>query len=355
MQEAFHGSPVLQVYNPPGTVAILHTFKYIILSFMSMSLQEIAASAVQVRSRIRHHIYQTPLIPARQIGHDHDAMVLFKAENFQRTGSFKIRGALSKLSSPTVQGQRLITASSGNHGIGAAFASKVLSKNLTIVLPETVVQKKLEDIKALGVDVILHGAETGQAEQYARQLALSEGYTYISPYNDLDVIAGQGTIGLEILEQLDEVHNVFISMGGGGLLSGIGSVFKAFRPQTMIYGVAASNSKALAASIAAGHVVRTPHFPTLAEAVAGGIDEDTVTLPLASSVADNIIECDEAEILRSVKALATQENMITEGSAALALAGFNKVAKTLTGQTSVIILCGGNVDHVFIAKVVCSV
>jgi threonine dehydratase len=322
---------------------------------MPTSLQEIAASAVQARSRIRHHIYQTPLIPARQIGHDHDAKVLFKAEIFQLTGSFKLRGALSILSSPTTAQGRLITASSGNHGIGAAFASKVLSKSLTIVLPETVVRTKLEYIKALGVDVIVHGAETGLAEQYAQQLAASECYTYISPYNDVDVIAGQGTIGLEILEQLDEVHNVFISMGGGGLLSGVGPILKAFRPRTKIYGVAASNSKALAASITAGHVVRTTHSPTLAEAVAGGIDEDTITLPLASSVVDYIVECDEAEILRSVKALATQENMIAEGSAALALAGFNKVVKTLSGQTSVIILCGGNVDHDFIAKVVCSV
>ncbi|KAL4983848.1 threonine dehydratase [Aspergillus falconensis] len=321
---------------------------------MPFSLQEIAASAVQARSRIRHHIYQTPLIPARRIGHDHDAKVLFKAENFQLTGSFKLRGALSKLSSPTAQG-RLITASSGNHGIGAAFASKVLSKDLTVVLPETAVRAKLENIKSFGVDVILHGAETGLAEQHAQQLAASGSYTYISPYNDADVIAGQGTIGLEIVEQLEEVDNVFISMGGGGLLSGVGSVLKAFRPQTKIYGVSASNSKALAASIAAGRVVETQHFPTLADAVAGGIDEDTITLSLASAVVDYVVECDEAEILRSAKALAVQENIIAEGSAALALAGFYKLAEKLTGQTSVILLCGGNIDHDFIEKVVCSV
>jgi threonine dehydratase len=321
---------------------------------MSFSLQEIAANAVQARTRIRHHIYQTPLIPARQIGHDHDAKVLFKAENFQLTGSFKIRGALSKLSSPLIEG-RLITASSGNHGIGAAFASKVLSKDLTVVLPNTVTQAKLEKIRSFGVDVILHGAETGRAEQHAQQLAASGSYTYISPYNDADVIAGQGTIGLEILEQIDEVDNVFISMGGGGLLSGIGSVLKAFRPQTNIYGVSASNSKALAASLAAGHVVETDHLPTLADAVAGGIDKDTITFPLAKSVVDFVLECDEEEILSSVKDLAARENMIVEGSAALALAGFNNVADKLTGQTSVIILCGGNVDHDFIAKVVSSV
>ncbi|KAJ6016410.1 threonine dehydratase [Penicillium herquei] len=321
---------------------------------MSFSLQEITTKAVEARGRIRHHIYQTPLIPARQIGKDNDAKVLFKAENFQFTGSFKVRGALSKLSSPTTQ-RRLITASSGNHGIGAAFASEVLSKDLTVVLPETVLQAKLEKIKSFNVEVILHGTETGQAEQHAQQLAGSGSYTYVSPYNDAEIIAGQATIGLEILEQLDEIDNVFISMGGGGLLSGIGSVLKTLRPQTKIYGVSASNSKALAASIAAGHVVETDHFPTLAEAVAGGIDEDTITLALASSVLNHIVECDEAEILRSIKALATQENMIAEGSAALALAGFNKVAKELTGQTSVILLCGGNVGNDFIERVVCSV
>jgi threonine dehydratase len=321
---------------------------------MSLSVQDVAAIAVQARSRIHHHLYQSPLIPARQIGCDREAKVLFKAENFQLTGSFKLRGALSKLSSPTAQG-RLITASSGNHGIGAAYASKVLSKDLTIVLPETVIRAKLEKIKSYGVDVILHGAETGQAEQHAQQLAISESYTYISPYNDADIIAGQGTIGLEILEQLDEIDNVFIAMGGGGLLCGIGSVLKAFCPRTKVYGVSAINSKSLAASIAAGRVVETNHFPTLAEAVAGGIDEDTITLSLASSVVDHVLECDEAEILRSIRALATQENMIVEGSAALALAGYNKVAEKLTGQTSVIILCGGNVDHDFISKVVYSV
>lgn len=230
----------------------------------------------------------------------------------------------------------------------------MLSKDLTVVLPETVLQAKLEKIKSFNVEVVLHGAETGQAEQHAQQLAASGSYSYISPYNDADIIAGQATIGLEILEQLDGVENIFISMGGGGLLSGIGSVLKSLHPQTKIYGVSASNSKALAASIHAGHVVETDHYPTLAEAVAGGIDEDTITLDLASSVLDHMVECDEAEILESVKALATQENMFAEGSAALAVAGFRKVAKKLAGQTSVIVLCGGNVDHDFIARVVCS-
>ncbi|RSL60262.1 hypothetical protein CEP53_005504 [Fusarium sp. AF-6] len=312
---------------------------------------EIAALAVQARNRIRHHIYETPLIPARKTGQDHGAKVLFKAENFQLTGSFKLRGAMSKMSAHTEQGP-LITASSGNHGIGAALASQALEKKLTVVLPETVVPAKLEKIKSFGVDVILHGAETGLAEQHAQQLASSGAYTYISPYNDREIVAGQGTIGLEILEQCEKVDCVFVSMGGGGLISGIGSVIKAFSPQTKVYGISAINSKALAASMSAGRVVETEHLPTLAEAVAGGIDEDTITLPLASSVVDHVIECDEEDIVAGLKTLAFDENMIVEGSAALAVAGFNKVVKEMAGKTSVILLCGGNFDRSVVSKVI---
>ncbi|TGJ79922.1 hypothetical protein E0Z10_g8835 [Xylaria hypoxylon] len=306
-----------------------------------VSYLETAACAVQARSRIRNHIYETPLVPSRTAKNATNLKLLFKLENFQITGSFKLRGAMSKLSAQRDHG-RLITASSGNHGIGAAFASQALSKNLTIVLPETVIPEKLDKIKSYGVDVILHGSETGLAEQHAQHLAKSHNYTYISPYNDPDIIAGQGTVGLEILEQCEQVDNIFVSMGGGGLISGIGAVTKAFSPRTKIYGVAAINSKALADSITAGRVVETEHHNTLADAVAGGIDADTITLPLAISVVDHVVECDEEEIKVALRALAFNENMIVEGSAALALAGFSKVAHTLAGETSVVVLCGGN-------------
>jgi threonine dehydratase len=272
------------------------------------------------------------------------AKVLFKAENFQLTGSFKVRGAMSKMLGLPVS-ERLITASSGNHGIGSACAAHILSRPLTVVLPETVMPAKLKKIQSHGVEVILHGSETGLAEKYAQQLAVSDDYTYISPYNDQDIIAGQGTIGLEILEQCERVDNIFISMGGGGLISGVGAVVKAFSPHTKIYGVAATHSKALAESMAAGQVVETEHLDTLAEAVAGGIDIDTITLPLAMSVVDHVIECDEADIRAALRSLAFDENMLVEGSAALALAGFHKVAQELPHTTNIVILCGANVDQ----------
>jgi threonine dehydratase len=314
------------------------------------TFQEVAEASVLARDRIRQHIYQTPLIPAKRIGQDLNAKVLFKAENFQLTGSFKLRGAMSKLS---VHGQgQLITASSGNHGIASALASQSLSKKLTVVLPEIVIPAKLKKIEAYGVDVILHGAEAGLAEQHAQQLASSGTYTYVSPYNDLHIVAGQGTIGLELLEQHDHIDNIFISMGGGGLISGVGSVLKTFSPRTKIYGVSAINSKALAVSMATGHVVETEHLPTIAEAVAGGMDENSITLALANAVVDEVIECDEGEIIEALKMLALSESMIVEGSAALALAGFNSVAPKLSGQTSVILLCGSNYDQEMINKII---
>jgi threonine dehydratase len=296
-----------------------------------------AARSVQTRRRIRSHIYETPLLPARSGG------LSFKAENFQLTGSFKIRGAASVMSAVTSD-QPLITASSGNHGIGAARAAQSMGRNLTVVLPESVVPEKLARIRSYGVQVVLHGAETGLAEQHAQRLAQSTGARYISPYNDADVIAGQGTIGLELLDQAGQIDNIFIAMGGGGLISGIGAVVKAFSPGTRIIGAAAEASQALALSMRAGRVVDCDHLDTLADAVAGGIDEDTLTLPLAKAVTDEVVTCTEAEILHALRLLAQDENLLVEGAAALAMAAYLKLGGAKPGQTNVVLLCGGNFD-----------
>ncbi|KAH6839946.1 threonine dehydratase [Alternaria alternata] len=251
---------------------------------------------------------------------------------------------MSKLSAQ-IDNRKIVTASSGNHAIATAHAAKILSREVMVVVPEGVVQAKLAKIQAYEVETIHHGTDSGQSEQHARNLATSKGYDYLSPYNDPHIIAGQGTIGLEILEQCKQVDNVFVAMGGGGLIGGIGSVIKAFSPQTKIYGVSAINSKALAESMAAGRVVETEHQKTLADGVAGGLDLDSITLPLAMSVVDQVIQCDESEIRSALRTLAFDENLIVEGSAALALAGYNKVSKTVAGQISVLVLCGGNLDR----------
>jgi threonine dehydratase len=206
---------------------------------------EQAALSVRTRRRIRDYVYETPSLPARA-----DASLFFKAENFQHTGSFKFRGAVSKMTA-IAKGQGLITASSGNHGIASAKAAALTGNKLTVVLPKNVTSAKLGRIQAYGVEVLLEGDESGAAEIHAQAAAGARGLAYVSPYNDPDIIAGQGTIGLELLEQHAHIDTVYIAMGGGGLISGIASVMKSYSPDTKVIGVAAENSAALAASMQA--------------------------------------------------------------------------------------------------------
>ncbi|WP_298851982.1 pyridoxal-phosphate dependent enzyme [uncultured Ruegeria sp.] len=318
---------------------------------MNALVKETAQNAVKARDRIRDYIYETPLLPSQQLGEDLDCRLRFKAENFQHTGSFKMRGAASKMTSITGD-TGLITASSGNHGIACSRAAARVGKNLTVVLPETVAKPKLAKIQSFGVEVILHGQESGQAETYAQSLAASRGLSYVSPYNDPVVIAGQGTIGLELLEQTDQIDNVFISMGGGGLIGGVGAALKNANPGTRVFGVSAKNSAALAASMSAGEVVETDHYDTLADGVAGGVDADSVTLPLAMQVIDEVLICDEAEIVSALQAMALKENQLVEGAAALALAGLFQISERLHGQANVVLLCGANFDSKNVMSVI---
>ncbi|MDA9122512.1 pyridoxal-phosphate dependent enzyme [Paracoccaceae bacterium] len=310
------------------------------------SIETIAEKSAIARNRIGKDIFKTPLIPSMQ----HGSKLLFKAENFQDTGSFKIRGALSKLTAlaenENLSELKFITASSGNHGIASSKAASILGASLTVVLPETVAKIKLERIKSFGVTVLIKGAESGQAELYAQKLSKDEGYYYISPYNDPDVIAGQGTIGLEILEQMDNkpIDNLFISIGGGGLISGISAVIKNHSPGTKVWGISAKNSCTLADSIKAGEMIETEHFDTLADGCAGGVDRDTMTLPITQKTVDELIWCEEEEIEDCFRSMAFEEHQIVEGSAALALAGFQQVQKRIWNQNSIVLLCGANID-----------
>ncbi len=299
-----------------------------------------AARSAAVHRKIAPAIYCTPVIPSRQVLAK-GTRLFYKAENFQHTGSFKLRGASAKLTTVPLD-RPVITASSGNHGIACSRAAQTTGHELIVVLPETVVSMKRQTIEAFGTRVVIHGADASFAEQHAQKLADAEGYTYISPYNDPEVIAGQGTAALELLDQLGEVDNVFISMGGGGLISGMGAVLKEFSPKTRVIGVSAVNSCALAASMKAGRIVETEHLETLADGVAGGVDADTVTLPMACEVVDDVVHCDEAQIAAALRILAADEGMLVEGAAALALAGFLAAPERYPGQTSAVLLCGGN-------------
>jgi threonine dehydratase len=310
-----------------------------------------AAAARDARARIRGLIYETPLLPARGLAEATGVNLYFKAENFQHTGSFKLRGASNKLSL-LGPGAQAITASSGNHGIACSHAAARTGAGLTVVLPETVAPAKLARIRAYGTDVIIHGAHSGLAEAHALHLSHDRNIPYISPYNDADIIAGQGTAGLEMLDQHPGLDAVFISLGGGGLVSGIGSALKAARPGIRVYGVSATASAALAAAIQAGRVVDVPHADTLADGVAGGMDEGSLTLPIASAVIDDLLWCSEDEIKAGLRAYAHDEHQIVEGAAALALAGFLQVAQEWQGRNVAVVTCGANYDAAKIMPVI---
>lgn len=310
------------------------------------SINDIAHAASTARKRIGDRIYNTPVIRSKLYGED----LYYKADNFQHTGSFKIRGAMSKLTklleTHDSKELKLITASSGNHGIGASAAATELGLTMTVVLPTNVAPVKLDRIRANGADALLEGAEAGASEIHAQGHAEQDGFIYISPYNDPDIIAGQGTIGLELLDAFADrqIDNIFISIGGGGLISGIGAAIKHQSPNTKIWGVSAINSAAFDAALKKGRVVETEHLPTLADAVAGGVDTHTITLGIAQQVVDECLLCNEEDIERCFRTMALEEGMIVEGAAALALAGYEQVRTNLKGQTSVVVLCGGNID-----------
>ena len=308
----------------------------------SKTVLQQAALSVAARRRISPYLNATPCIASR-IKPEKGTELLFKAENFQHTGSFKYRGALSKLTSLSTD-TAIITASSGNYGIALATAAQMTGHTLTIVLPETVAQEKLDSIKVLGAETILYSTDVGLTEKHARDLAQHSGKIYASPYNDETVIAGQGTIALELLEQVKTLDTVYVSMGGGGLISGVGSVLKAFSPSTRVVGVSAANSAALAASIRSGKVVEIVHSDTLADGCAGGIDDGSITLPLATEVIDELVECSEDQISEGIRTIAWKEKMLVEGSAGLAFAAY-QADSNVAGKVCVVILCGANFDR----------
>lgn len=308
-----------------------------------------AAASVATRRRIAPLISKTPVIASR-MALPKATRLFYKAENFQLTGSFKLRGASAKLSSIPTE-RPVITASSGNHGIACSLAAQKTGHQLTVVLPENVIDQKRKTIEGYGTRVLIAGEDSSLAEVHARRMAEGEGFSYVSPYNDPVVVAGQGTIGLELLEQLPELDTVFISMGGGGLISGIGAVLKSFAPNIRVIGVSADNSAALAASIAAGKIVETDHYDTLADGIAGGVDEGSITLPMATEVVDDFVHCSEEQIAGALRVLAWSENMVVEGAAALALAAYLAEPEKYAGRTSAVLLCGANYDTARIRQV----
>jgi threonine dehydratase len=301
-------------------------------------MRELARAVELAEARIRPWILETPLESSPLGAH-------LKLENLQHTGSFKARGAFSKLLTlPTRSGSReVIAASTGNHGAAVAYAAGKLGWRARIVVPVGADPGKLDRIRALGGELEVQGNDSALAERYARQLAEREGLVYVSPYNDLDVIAGQGTTGVELGRQLSHVDAVFIALGGGGLLAGVAAWLKQRWPDLTVVGCSPENSAVMIHSIRAGRILELESRPTLSDGTAGGIEADAITFALCRDLADEYLTLSEAEIRAAMQRVLETSGYRVEGAAGVAVAGYLRQAERWRGRTAVAILCGGNV------------
>lgn len=296
--------------------------------------------------RIRPYIRQTYLEPSLYFSENSGAKVYFKCENLQHTGSFKARGALNKLLSlgPDELERGVVTASTGNHGAAVAFALGQVGAKGIVFVPDQAASSKVEGIKRLGAEVRTYGTDSVEAEAHARRYAEDHGLTFVSPYNDPQIIGGQGTIGLELARQLNQIDVVFVALGGGGMISGIAGYLKHLRPECRIIGCSPENSQVMVRSIKAGEILDLPSKPTLSDGTAGGVEPGSITFPLCQQLVDGYETVSEDEIKDCLRQFLFNHHMLIEGSAAVPIAAMLKQADELQGQNVVIVLCGANID-----------
>lgn len=323
---------------------------------LSVLAQQVADATRALPEAVRRHVAVTPLISLRAASESCDAKVLLKCEHQQKTGSFKVRGALAKLWSLSDDERRrgVIAASTGNHGLGVAHALAALGGTGVVCVPEGASPVKVAAIRRYGVEVRVMGGEPAETERLARRLAASEQLTYISPYNDLSVIAGQGTVGEEIVRQAGDrpVDTVVAAAGGGGLISGVAAAAKSAWPGVRVIGASPANDAALAASVRAGRVVEVNTRPTISDATAGGVEEGSITLPLCAELVDEWLLIEETEIHSALRLMIDTEHQLVEGSAAVAIAAGLKTGRSRPGQTVVIVSCGANIAPDALAKAI---
>ena len=293
--------------------------------------------------RIQSFIRRTPVEHSNLLSEKTGAHVHLKLENTQITGSFKVRGALNKVLISGSKDAGIVAASTGNHGAGVAYASRQIDCPATIFVPTVIAEEKLSRIYAYGAHVIRSGEDCVESEAAAREHAETTGALFISPYNDSHVIAGQGTLGYELVEQIPDCDVVYVALGGGGLISGIGHYLKSIRPHTEIVACSPINSCVMHQSLEAGKLLDLPSLPTLSDSTAGGVEEGSITFELCQAVVDRSLTVSEEEITQSMVTVLGAHSTLIEGAAAAAVAGCTKDADNLRGKSACVVLCGANI------------
>lgn len=294
---------------------------------------------------VRPHVYHTPLLPSRTIGEMSGARVYLKAENLQRSGSYKVRGATYKLSRLTSEerAQGVIAASAGNHAQGVAIAAAALNIPCTIVMPAVASLAKVTATEGYGATVVQHGDGLTEAFEKAFEIQAQTGATFIHAFDDADIIAGQGTVGLEILSDLPDVEAIVTSIGGGGLISGIATSVKALKPDVRIFGVEASGAASMRAALDAGHLVQLDNANTVADGIATRTC-GPLTLDITRRLVDDVVTVDDEDIIRAVLLLMERCKMVVEGAGAAGVAALLAGIVPVKGMKTAVVLSGGNID-----------
>lgn len=316
--------------------------------------ERLPADIVLAANRIGEYVRQTPLDPSPYFSDLTGADVYMKLENLQHTGSFKLRGAFNKLLSLSEEEQSAggVAASSGNHGAAIAYAMHRLGMRGTIFVPEQTSPTKVDAIRRAGAEVQFFGTDGLDTETRAREYAAENSMVYLSPYNDRDVIVGQGTCGFEIAQQLRDADAVFVAVGGGGLISGVGAFMKSVNPGVQIVACQPAASAVMTESVKAGRILDLPSEKTLSDGTAGGIEADAITFELCRDLADRYVLVSEEEIAEAMRGFIDSHHMLLEGAAGVAIAGLAQVAKDFTGKKCVVIVCGGNISRETLKKVI---
>jgi len=298
-------------------------------------------------NRIAGKVANTPFLKSDWLSGLSGAHVYMKLENVQVTGSFKYRGALNALYWARENHiSKIFTASAGNHGLGIAEAAVHTELDATICIPIAASPMKRQKLQTYSVGVVQHGDECEITEGYAKRLAGEKKGYYVSPYNNKEVIAGAGTLSLEMLKAIPSLSTIICSVGGGGLISGVAIAAKAINPKIKVIGIVAANTPAMSTAINSGRIVRVYQEKTIADGISGNIDPESITFPLVQEYVDDWVVVEEPDIVATVFEFLDNEGMLIEGAAATAVAAISRKLVTFNPKEKVgVIICGGNISR----------
>lgn len=303
------------------------------------------------REKLRGVCRETALMHSAFFSKEYGLDVYLKPENLQETGAFKLRGAYFKIAqlSEEERSRGLIASSAGNHAQGVAFAAKSLGVSATIVMPRNTPLIKIEATRKLGAEVILHGDIYDEANSEARRIEAERGSVFIHPFDDKDIIAGQGTIGLEILEELPDVEAILVPVGGGGLIAGVASAVKAIKPEVMIIGVEPEGARTMSWSIQSNEIRSLDRVDTIADGVAVRTP-GSITFDICRNLVDEWIAVPDDKLMQAFLLLVERHKLVAENSGVLPLAALDML--NIRGKKVVPIISGGNIDVVTIASMI---